>query len=228
MLGGGGGGVHLWSTGTRDIKRLHLTPLSNNFSVATTARQGGEETLSLPDSLSFIPSHSLLPPAPPGFSFCALFCCQQFKWSWITSPSLFFFSRLAHYIALITFSLTAVFPQMTETFCKPVMTHITCIPIDLGEVKTDDKGKTTAIREVLGNHLQTEPFHKFPHLVVDDGGGERWWSKISHRSLTGLRSDDCEGQSIWFASYSHSSKQSVRPRALISQSYLIYSYYDIC
>lgn len=77
-------GVHLWGTGRRGIKRLHLTPLSNNFSVATTARREWEQALSFPDSLSFIPSHSLLPSAS---SFCSSFCCQRFKLSWITSPS---------------------------------------------------------------------------------------------------------------------------------------------
>ena len=25
-------------------------------------------------------------------------------------------------------------------------------------------------REVLGNHLQMEPFHKFPHVGLDGGG----------------------------------------------------------
>lgn len=49
--------VHLWSTGKRGIKRLHLTPLSENFSVAATACWGERLALSLPDSLSFMPSH---------------------------------------------------------------------------------------------------------------------------------------------------------------------------
>lgn len=48
------------STGKRGIKRLHLTPLSNNLSVAATACRGGGPALSLPDSLSFIATRSLL------------------------------------------------------------------------------------------------------------------------------------------------------------------------
>lgn len=42
----------------RGIKRLHLTPQSDNFSGAATARWGERLALSLPDSVSFMPSRT--------------------------------------------------------------------------------------------------------------------------------------------------------------------------